>query len=43
MKLDKYMNHLNSFNIPKHECVNKWAGGGATKRPPENAMKFRES
>ena len=41
------MYHLNTFNIPKHEGVNEWTGegggeGGATKHPPENAMKLRE-
>ena len=44
MKLDPDMYHLNTFDIPKHEGVNKWAGGeGASKKPPENAMKLRES
>ena len=43
MKLGSDMCRLNTFNIPKHEGVNEWAGGGATKKPPENAMKLRES
>ena len=43
MKLDPYLNHLNTFNIPNHEGVNEWVGGSATKKPPENAMKLRES
>ena len=47
MKLGPDMYHLNTFNIPKHEGVNEWAGGGgeggATKKPPENAIKLRES
>ena len=43
MKLGPDMNQLNTFNIPKHEGVNKWVGGGASKKPPENAMKLRES
>ena len=38
------MYHLNTFNIPKHEGINKnWRVGGASKKPPENAMKLRES
>ena len=40
MKLGPGMYHLNTFNIPKHEGVNKWA---ASIKPPEDAMKFRES
>ena len=28
MKLGPNTYHLNPFNIPKHEGVNKWAGGG---------------
>ena len=43
MKLGPDMYHLNSFNIPKNEGVNEWAGGGATKKSPENAVKLRES
>ena len=27
--------HLKNFNIPSHGGVNKWAGGGASKKPPE--------
>ena len=43
MELGPDMYHLNIFNIPKHEGVNKWAGGGGSKKPPENSMKLRES
>ena len=43
MKLGSYLYHLNTFNIPNNEGVNEWAGGGATEKPPENAMKLRES
>ena len=49
MKLGPDMYHLNAFNIPKDEGVNKWEdeglGGdrGTSKKPPENAMKLRES
>ena len=43
MKLVPYLYHLNTFNIPNNESVNKSAGGGATKKPLENAMKLRES
>ena len=42
MKLGPDMYHLNTFNMIKHEGVNEWAGGDATKKPPENAMKLRE-
>ena len=43
MKLGPDMYHLNTFNIPKNGGVNEWAaGGGAIKKPPENAMKLRE-
>ena len=28
MKLCPDMYHLNTFNIPTHEGVNKWVGGG---------------
>ena len=41
MKLGPDVYHLNTFNIPKHEGVNEWAGGG--RKSPENAMKLRES
>ena len=34
---------LNTFNIPKKEGVNERMGEGGTKKPPENAMKLRES
>ena len=38
------MYHLNTFNIPKHEGVNKWVGGGgASKKLPENVINLRES
>ena len=46
MKLCPNMYHLNTFNIPKNESANEWGDGrgrGATKKPPENAMKLRES
>ena len=43
MKLVPDMHHLGTFNIPKNKGVNKWVGGGATKKTPENAMKLRES
>ena len=43
MKLVPDMYYMNTFNIPKHEGANKWAGGGRIKKPPENAMKLRES
>ena len=45
MKLDSYLYHLNTFNIPNNDGVNKWVGGGwgANKKPPENAMNLRES
>ena len=46
MKLGPDMYHLNTFNISKNESANEWAGGrewGATKKPPENAMKLKES
>ena len=42
-KLGPYLYHLNTFNIANNEGVNEWAGGGATKKPLENAMKLRES
>ena len=43
MKLDPYVYHLNIFNIPNDEGVNEWVGVGATKNPPGNAVKLRES
>ena len=44
MKLGPDMYHLNTFNVSKHKGVNKWAGGGgASKKPPENVIKLRES
>ena len=43
MKVCPDMYYLNTFNIPKYEGVTKWAGGGASKKPPENDMKLRES
>ena len=45
MKLGPYLYLLNTFNIPNNEGVNEWVGGrgGVTKKPPENAMKLRES
>ena len=42
MKLGPDMYHLSTFNIPKREGVNEWAGRGTTKKTPENAMKLRE-
>ena len=32
MKLGPDMYHLNTFNIPKHEGVNKWAGGERNRK-----------
>ena len=47
MKLGPYLYLLNTFNIPNNEGVNEWVGergwGVVTKKPPENAMKLRES
>ena len=43
MKLGPYLYHLNTFKIANNEDVNKVVGGGATKKPLENAMKLRES
>ena len=43
MKLDPYLYHLNTFTIPNNDGVNDWVGGVATKKPPENVMKLRES
>ena len=43
MKLGPDMYYLNTFNISKHEGVSESAGGGATKKSPENAIKLRES
>ena len=43
MKLDPYVYHLNTLNIPNNEGVSEWVGGGATKNPPGNAMKLGES
>ena len=43
MKLEPYLYRLNTFNLTNNEDVNEWAGGGATKKPLENAMKLRES
>ena len=43
MKLEPYLYHLSTFKITNNEGVNEWAGGGATKKPLENAMKLRES
>ena len=43
MKLDPYLYHMNTFNIPNNEGVNEWVAGGATTKTPENAMKLRES
>ena len=36
---------IGTRNIPNNEGVNEWVDGGwgATKKPPENAMKLRES
>ena len=43
MKLGPSLYHLNTCNIPNKEVVNEWLSGAATKKPPENAMKLRES
>ena len=44
MKLGPDMYHLNTFNIPKHVGVNKWADReGTSKKPPENVIKLRKS
>ena len=43
MKLVPDMHHLNTSNITKNKGVNKWVGGDATNKNPENAMKLRES
>ena len=32
MKLGSDMCRLNTFNIPKHEGVNEWAGGGRNQK-----------
>ena len=40
MKLGPYLYHLNTFNIPNNEGVDEWAGGGATIKPLESAMKL---
>ena len=44
MKLGPDMCHLNTINIPKHEGVNEWVGGGgANKKPQKRAVKLRIS
>ena len=32
MKLGPYMYHLNTFNIPKHDVINEWTGGGHNQK-----------
>ena len=32
MKLGPDMYHLNTFNIPKHEGITEWAGGGRNQK-----------
>ena len=32
MKLDPYLYHLNTFNIPNNDGVNEWVRGVATKK-----------
>ena len=32
MKLDPYLYHLNTFNIPNNDGVNKWVGGGRNQK-----------
>ena len=43
MKLGPGMYHLNILHLPKHEFVNEWAGGGASEKPPNNAIKLTKS
>ena len=43
MKLGPDMYHLSTFHLPGNEGVNQWAGGGASKKPSKNAMKFTKS
>ena len=40
MKLGPDMNHLKTFNIPKPEGVNEWAGGKA--QPKKTTRKCHE-
>ena len=32
MKLDPYLYHLNTFNIPNNDGVNEWVGGGRNRK-----------
>ena len=38
MKLDPYLYHLNTFNIPTNDGVNEWVGGAQ----PKNHQKCHE-
>ena len=41
MKLGQDMYHLNTFNIPKHEGVNDWAGGGHNQKTTRKCHEIR--
>ena len=32
MKLEPYLYHLNTFNIPNNDGVNEWVGGGRNQK-----------
>ena len=41
MKLGPDMYHLNTFNIPKHEGVNKWAGVGRIQKTTRKCYEIK--
>ena len=43
IKLVPDMYHLNTFHLNKNEGGSEWAGGGAFKKPSQNARKFTKS
>ena len=39
MKLGPYLYLLNTFNIPKNEVFNEWAGWGRNQKTTKNAIR----
>ena len=42
MKLGPDVYHLNTFNIPKHEGVNEWAGGWRSQKATRKCHEIKK-
>ena len=42
MKLDPYLYHLNTFNIPNNDGVNEWVGGECNQKTTRKCHEIKK-